>query len=189
MNMIMTIIKIALCVCILLTGSSSSFGQSGNISKEELKSMTLGQRIYFGGIVGASFGTVTNIQLMPIAGYRILPRWSAGIGVNYQYFKDNRYRPAYETNVFGGNVHSRVFVYQNLFAHTEFEVLNFEVPVVDSGSYSLIRKNVPAWFVGAGYFLPIGQRSGMAVTFLYDLIQDTYSPYPANYTLRIGFVL
>jgi len=179
----------ALFICLLLAGSNLSFGQSGNISKDELKSMTLGQRIYYGGIVGATFGTVTNIQLMPIVGYRILPRWSAGVGFNYQYFKDNRSRPTYETNIFGGNVHSRVFVYQNLFAHTEFEVLNFDVPVVEAGDYSLQRKNVPAWFIGAGYFVPIGQRSGLAITFLYDLIQDTYSPYPANYTLRIGFVL
>jgi len=176
-------------ICILLAASNLSYSQSGNFSKEELKSMTLGQRIYYGGIVGATFGTVTNIQLMPIVGYRILPRWSAGVGITYQYFKDSRYRPTYETNVFGGNVHSRVFVYQNLFAHTEIEVLNFDVPVIEAGTYTLKRKNVPAWFIGAGYFLPIGQRSGMAITFLYDLIQDTYSPYPSNYTLRIGFVL
>jgi hypothetical protein len=172
----------------LFTSVTFLNGQS-NHSKEELKSMTFGQRLYYGGIVGATFGTVTSIQLMPIVGYRIMPRWSAGVGVTYQYFKDNRYRPAYETNVYGGNVHSRVFIWENLFAHTEFEVLNFDVPAFDITSYRLVRKSVPALFVGAGYFLPIGQRSGMSITVLYDLIQDPYSPYPGNYTMRIGFVL
>jgi len=173
---------------LLMSTSNILIGQS-NHTKEELKSMTFGQRLYYGGIVGATFGTVTSVQLMPIVGYRIMPRWSAGVGVNYQYFKDNRYRPAYETNVYGGNVHSRVFIWENLFAHTEFEVLNFDVPSQDLTTYRLVRKSVPAWFVGAGYFMPIGQRSGMSITILYDLIQDRYSPYPGNYTMRIGFVL
>jgi hypothetical protein len=163
-------------------------GQS-NHTQEELKSMTFGQRLYYGGTVGATFGTVTSIQLMPVVGYRIMPRWSAGIGLTYQYFKDSRPLPAYETNIYGGNIHSRVFIWENLFAHTEFEVLNFDVPAFDLTSYRLVRKSVPAWFVGAGYFLPIGQRSGMSITILYDLIQDPNSPYPANYTMRIGFVL
>lgn len=178
----------ALLLILLFSTGTLLLGQS-NHTKEELKSMTFGQRLYYGGIVGATFGTVTSVQLVPIVGYRIMPRWSAGVGVNYQYFKDNRYRPAYETNVYGGNVHSRVFIWENLFAHTEFEVLNFDVPSQDLTTYRLERRSIPAWFVGAGYFLPIGQRSGMSITILYDLIQDRNSPYPGNYTMRIGFVL
>lgn len=174
---------------ILLLGSCTALIGQSNHTKEELKSMTFGQRLYYGGIVGASFGTVTSVQLMPIVGYRIMPRWSAGVGINYQYFKDNRYRPAYETHVYGGNIHSRVYIWQNLFAHSEFEVINFDVPAQDLNTFRLVRRSVPAWFVGAGYFLPIGQRSGMSITILYDLIQDRYSPYPGNYTMRVGFVL
>lgn len=62
------------------------------------------------------------------------------------------------------------------------EVIDNSIP-----DYTRRRVAVPALFVGAGYFMPIGQRSGFAITFLYDLIQDTYSPYPGNFALRMGF--
>lgn len=168
--------------CVLFTTSSVAQGIS---SKEELKSMTFGQRLYYGGILGAGFGTITNIQVMPVVGYRILPRWNAGIGANYQFFQDNRV-PSYNTHIYGGNAHTRVFILDNLFAHSELEIINLEVP--NFADQTLKRETVPHLFVGAGYFMRAGARSGLAVTFLYDIIQDVNSPYPANYTLRIGFV-
>lgn len=178
-NKIYTICVAAL-LCIFIHGNL--VGQS-NHTNEELKNMTLKERMYFGGGLGASFGTITYIALMPVVGYRIMHRWSAGVGVNYQYYRDGR-PPSYETHIYGGNIHSRVYIWEQLFAHTELEALSLEA--FDRFDFSIRRRVVPAWFVGAGYFMPIGQRSGIGITFLYDLIQDPYSPYPGNFTMRLG---
>lgn len=174
-------------LCILLCSSViGELSAQSNHTDEELKNMTFGQRLYYGGGVGAGFGTITSIQLMPIVGYRIMHRWSAGVGVNYQYYRDSR-PPVFETHIYGGNVHTRVYVWDQFFAHSELEALSLET--YDRVDFTIRRRIVPAWFVGAGYFMPIGARSGMTITFLYDLIQDIYSPYPGNFTLRIGFSL
>ncbi len=158
-----------------------------NHTNEELQEMSFKERLYYGGMLGASFGTITSVQVMPVVGYRIMHRWSAGIGAQYQYLKDGRV-PSFDTHIYGGNIHSRVYIWDNIFAHGEFEVLSLEFRDRTLPDYPLRRGNIPALFVGAGYFMPIGQRSGFAITFLYDLIDDPNSPYFQNYTLRMGFV-
>lgn len=171
---------IAAIFCALVHGNLN--GQS-NHSDEELKNMTLKERMYFGGGLGASFGTITYVALMPVVGYRIMHRWSAGVGINYQYLSDNNV-PSYDTHIYGGNVHTRVYIWEQLFAHGEFEILNLENYNRFEDRFQ--RYNVPALFVGAGYFMPFGARSGVGITFLYDVIGDTHSPYPNNFTMRIG---
>lgn len=178
---------IVLCMVYFASGLGQLAAQS-NHTDEELKNMTFKERMYFGGGVGASFGTITNIQLMPVVGYRLMHRWSAGVGATYQYYHDSR-PPSFETHIYGGNVHTRVYIWDNIFAHGEFEVLSMEVLDRTLPDFPIRRRSIPALFVGAGYFMPIGQRSGIAITFLYDLIQDIDSPYPGNFTLRIGVAL
>jgi len=157
-------------------------------SQDELKSMTFSQRLYYGGIVGAGFGYITSVQALPVIGYRINHRWSAGVGANYQYFRVND-TPSFDAHTIGGNLHTRVFILEMLFAHSEFEILNLEPTNPNSADFGGKRITIPAWFVGAGYYMRMGQKSGIAITFLYDLIQDLNSPYrPGNYTLRMGII-
>lgn len=156
-------------------------------NNDELKSMTFSQRLYYGGMLGAGFGTITSVQVMPVIGYRINHRWSAGVGANYQYYRDNR-PPSFDTHIYGGNLHTRVFILEMLFAHSEFEMLSLEALDRSSPDFGIQRLTIPAWFIGAGYFARAGKKSGVAITFLYDVIQDVNSPYPGNYTLRMGFV-
>jgi hypothetical protein len=48
------------------------------------------ERIYTGGNLTASFGSVTYIYIAPLIGYRITPKFSVGPSFTYIYFKDNR---------------------------------------------------------------------------------------------------
>lgn len=184
----MTVQRLCIYLFLIFTLLSGHVAAQSNHTNEELKEMTFGQRLYYGGMVGGSFGTITNLQLTPVVGYRIMHRWSAGVGVNYQYYQDSR-PPSFDTHIYGGNIHTRVYIWDQLFAHGELEALSLEYIDRSQFEYQIERRVVPALFIGAGYFIPIGQRSGLAITFLYDLIQDTYSPYPQNFTLRMGFVL
>ncbi|MBK8341129.1 MAG: hypothetical protein IPK99_14545 [Flavobacteriales bacterium] len=64
---------------------------------------------------------MTNIAIEPMVGYKITKngKLSAGIGISYQYFRDNRYTPAFETSVYGGRIFTRYRIIEQLFAHAE----------------------------------------------------------------------
>ncbi len=86
-------------------------------------------RIWFGGGLGLSFGSVTNIAIEPMVGYKITKngKLSVGVGISYQYFRDNRYTPAFETSVYGGRLFTRYRIIEQLFAHAEYNQLSFGV--------------------------------------------------------------
>lgn len=143
-------------------------------------------RVYFGGNLGLSFGTITSIQVEPMAGYIIDKerKLSAGLGISYWYYKDSRYRPEFESNSYGYRIFSRYRVIPPLFAHVEFSQQNFEVFNFDG---SRGRRWVPFLLVGGGYAASVGGRSVMTVQILWDLLQDPYSPYGGQPFFSMGF--
>ena len=143
-------------------------------------------RVYFGGNLGLSFGTITSIQVEPMAGY-ILDRkrkLSAGLGISYWYYKDGRYRPELESNSYGFRVFSRYRIIPRLFAHIEYSQQNFQVYNFDGSSG---RRWVPFLLAGGGYAASVGGRSVMTVQILWDLLQDPNSPYAGQPFFSMGF--
>ena len=46
-------------------------------------------KMYFGGGFGLDFNqNVFSFSLTPYAGYKLTERWSAGLGINYQFWRD-----------------------------------------------------------------------------------------------------
>ena len=76
---------------------------------------SLRDRIFFGGNFGLSFGNLTSIVISPIAGYRITPKLSSGLGIRYEYFKYNYpgFVP-YDTHIFGGTVFGRYMIINSI---------------------------------------------------------------------------
>lgn len=149
-------------------------------------------RVYFGGNFGAQFGTFTHIEASPIVGYMINPKLSAGVGVIYQYFRDKGSIQVgdYETNIYGGKLFSRYNLTNQLFAYTEYENINLDVINNTSRGFELGRAWVPAYFIGGGYFQPLGNRAGVMVMALYNVLYNpNRSPYNSPFVLRIGFTL
>jgi hypothetical protein len=149
---------------------------------------SFGERIYFGGNFGLNFGTnYTVVELSPIVGYKITERLSAGFGITYIYYKQKipAYNFTYETSIYGGNVFTRYFFTESLFAHVEGGALNLDVPAIYY-PYELAREWVPNLLVGGGYRSMIGQRASFMIMLLYDVIDDPNSPY-RNPILRVGF--
>ena len=89
----------------------------------------------------------------------------------------------FKTNVFGGSIFSRYVIWENLFAHVEFETLayNTEVP-----GYPVTREQYNSFFVGGGYNQPIGGNSAMYILALWNLNDTPDSPY-VNPVIRVGF--
>ncbi|MBK6540563.1 MAG: hypothetical protein IPG10_04625 [Flavobacteriales bacterium] len=137
-------------------------------------------RIWFGGGLGLSFGSVTNIAIEPMVGYKITKngKLSAGVGISYQYFRDNRGTYGYETSIYGGRLFTRYRIIEQLFAHVEYNQLSFELP--DYYQARLYRRWVPFLLVGGGYSARLGGNTYLTAMVLFDVIQDAYSPYSSG---------
>lgn len=149
-------------------------------------------RLYLGGNFGLQFGTITHVEVSPIVGYMINDRLSAGFGGIYQYFRvrgSNRVAD-YETNIYGGKLFGRYNFSQLLFGYTEYENINLDVVLNTPNGFELGRAWVPAFFIGGGYFQPIGNRAGVTAMLLYNVLYDvSRSPYNSPFVLRVGFTL
>ena len=145
-------------------------------------------RFYLGGNFGLSFGNVTFINISPLVGYRITPRWSAGVGATYMFYKArvvdryNQYLGDVKTSVYGGRTFMRYTIFKNLFAHTEYEILNYEY-------YDNSRINVPAFYAGGGYIQPLGQRGSLFIMVLYDFLYDQARSLRRNPDIRMGITM
>lgn len=168
-----------------------TFFQTNSFAQREIytdsDSIPFKDRLYFGGNFGMQFGTITLIDLSPLAGVMITPRFSSGLGITYQYFNDTRYSGG-ESNAYGGRVFSRFNVLPNIFLHGEYENLNYDNYNFLTERFSRIWSD--ALFLGGGYFAPFGSRGGANFTFLYNVLHDNLqSPYGEPYVIRVGFVM
>lgn len=175
---------------LLFTKSFTSFAQERDRANEEKPNWKFKDRIFVGGGVQAQFGTVTVIGASPIVGYKITPKLSAGVGLTYLYYrvKYQGYEP-YKTHIYGGNVFGRYLIWKNqLFVHTEYGFVNWEVPRFDInlGTYTSSRMNVPYLNLGGGYRQPIGDKAALEIFALYDVLHGPHSFSPSPFTFRAG---
>lgn len=148
-------------------------------------------RLFTGGNLGLQFGNYTSIDVSPILGYKFTKRFAAGIGGVYQYYsyKDKNF-PIYNfrTDIFGGKVFSRFYLFDFLFAHAEYEFLNLETKYFDPNN---MRHNgerfwVHGVLVGAGYAQQVGLNSAFNIMLLFNINETIDSPY-SNPIIRMGF--
>jgi len=155
------------------------------------KNHSILDRIDFGGYLGAQFGTITVIDVSPLASYRITESFHAGVGFTYLYFKDSRYSPDYSASSYGGSIFARYFIWRDLFAHLEYAPLYVTYyDYYDNGSGGYYRVKSATWvhdfMVGGGYRQWIGERAFMSLMVLFNVNESFYSPY-RNPIIRIGF--
>jgi len=172
-------------IIIILTGL---FFQQANAQYYENKKEkpSFGEKLFFGGGLGLQFGTVTQIEVSPLIGYKVTERFHTGIGLSYSYYNDKRFTPTLSYSTYGASVFTRFYIIEGFFAHAEVEELNVEVytslyPTVES-----YRKWIDSYLVGGGYFQKIGQRSGIYFLILWNLNETEFTPY-TNPVIRIGF--
>jgi hypothetical protein len=164
--------------------------------KKQKKGWYKESKLFFGGNLGLSFGTYTYIELSPIAGYRITPRLSAGLGPKYMYIKERGY---YETSIYGAKVFALFSIFKNInekinigigdiFVYAENESLNIEPMYWDPSTNSYFagkRGWVNITLLGGGLRFPLGQRSGFSIIVLWDISQNPYYSYP-NPEIRLS---
>jgi len=137
-----------------------------------------------------SFGTFTNINVSPMAGYQITEKLVGGVGATLMWFKSSYYN--YNTINYGGRAFLmyQIFPVVNIIA--EYETLN--VPM----SYQK-RTWLSSPMFGASYSQPTGGKLIRAVHFtaLYNVNYnnqiDPYnlenlSPYGSPFVFRVTFL-
>jgi hypothetical protein len=146
---------------------------------------TFGDRIYFGGGGGFSAGSnQTNISLSPQVGYKITDRYSAGVGIIYQYVKIKQ--PSFTFSNYGWSVFNRYQITQQFFGYAEFERLNFEYPVSLERTE---RSSFNSLLVGAGYAEQLGGKASFSIMALYNVLYDESEiprPYNSPWVIRAG---
>lgn len=152
-------------------------------------------RVRFGGNVGASFGDITSIELLPIVSYMVSDKFNAGIGINYLYFRirydvfnfnGQRSTFTYENSFYGGRVFGQYFVTPEIFAWAELESMNGNF--LNRDTFTEERRWVTSPLVGAGYFQSFGGRGGVNFMLLYNLNYNaSTSLYNSPWVTRVGF--
>lgn len=167
--------------------------------KEEKK---LWDRMYVGGNIGLQFGTITDVEVSPHVGYYIYPRWSAGIGINYEYYnrKSSIYYPyAIDTHIYGYNIFTRLALIQDLgktfgigngisiIGQAEYERLSLERKYFErTSSLDEGRFWLDSFLVGGGIKQAIGKRSSIYLLIMWNLNETINSPY-SNPIFKFGF--
>jgi hypothetical protein len=160
----------------------------------------LKERLFFGGNIALQFGTITYIEVSPLAGIRLTPRFSPGLSVTYNYYNSNISN--FDTHIYGGSVFTRYTFLRNMnkyiplginaaiIGHAEYEVLNLDAEFFDVlGLYSnqdrFWQHNV---YVGGGLGFHAGKNSMFTIFLLWNLNENENFLYESNPVVRIGFV-
>ncbi|MCF8338716.1 MAG: hypothetical protein K9I74_12135 [Bacteroidales bacterium] len=178
---------VVICFLILSPFSLYALGEDDNDQDEESS-----PKFYAGGNLGLQFGTVTLVDVSPWLSYRIIDRFSVGVGGSYKYYRfDNQFlnnqntNPSHTYHYYGGRLFSRYYpqsesigVLNAIFLHAEYEILEFQLS--DNSN-----QRVKSIFGGAGYQIPLGEHVYGDIYLLYDFKKSGYSPYK-NPLLRFG---
>lgn len=188
--------KKVILACVLFVGSLGATSAQVYFEEAEKDSLTFMDRVFFGGNFSFNVGTqFTYIDVSPLAGYMVNDKFSVGLGATYSYLSrefqtfpsGDRFK--LQNSIYGGRAFLRHSIFDNFFAHAEFESLNTELPTFD-GSQGTIREWVPGLLVGGGVFRQLFGRGGVNLTVLINLLHDDLrSPYNSAIVIRGGITL
>ncbi len=183
--------KTILIICFGLLSITISSGQSFR------------DRLFFGGNFGfMASGSYTDIQVSPIVGYYVMPRWAVGVGITYEYYNNKYYWPVlgnerYEANIWGGRLFTNYVIINDfnniipiglnfrIFAHAEYEALSYPNGFFEYEADG--RKLYNSFLLGGGLRFPIGNRSSMNLTILWNLNPSLNDIYDNGPIIRFGF--
>jgi len=190
----------ALLLCFGLTTATAqdvytSSGRPANAHKKQQQKKGFDvSKLVFGGSATVSLGQVTDLGITPMIGYRFTDRFTAGIGLGYDYLKINDFTPLTDPNtgavnyypvqssIFYPSIWARYRVFRNIFVQSEFQYDMISQRVYDyDQNYNItkytVKANAPVWLVGAGFRMPVTDRVSFVMVIMYDVLQNKNSPY------------
>ena len=189
-------------LCILFFLEPAANAQDDNKKEKDEEKSKFKENIFFGGSLWASFGTVTRVEVSPVVGYHISPRYDVGIGGKYLFYKSNSWNYtgtndfSFSANIYGGKAFGRIVLIKNLndilpftlhgrlSSHLEYEGLNMPSNFDPDAHSSRFWSHY--YWVGGGLQQKIGKKAYFNIFILYNLNEkSTYQLYD-NPTIRIG---
>ncbi|MCD6018503.1 MAG: hypothetical protein K0S53_1624 [Bacteroidetes bacterium] len=141
------------------------------------------ERLFFGGNVGAWFGSTTYINLSPLVGCKITKQFSLGAGFTYNYYSQTYMGQKYTSTIYGSNTFARYLILENVFAQIGWDRLSVS-------DYTSIIPNSRVWIdnilVGGGFRQPFSERGSFVAAIFYNINQTPLTPYP-NPIIQVGF--
>lgn len=124
-------------------------------------------KLRLGGSFGLSLGTITNIDVSPMAAIQVNERLAVGGGITFQVIKSRLFNV--NQNIFGGRTFAFYHLFQGINLNTEFESLNRQYTDITTNTNK--RTWLNSFMVGGSYSQPIGGRFTRAInmTVLYNL--------------------
>ncbi len=154
------------------------------VSQTEEMQRILHPKVVLGGNFGLQLGTITQIEVSPLVGYKVLKPWQVGVRVSYTYFKNFNYDIS--NHLYGYSAWTRIFVFQKIFGHAEYEQLSIQRYDPNIGNYTGDRLWITGLLVGIGYSRMMGERAAANMSILWNLNQISDTPY-SNPVIRVGF--
>ncbi len=180
----------AFIIVFIILSSSEAFAQKSIKDSPSIK-----DRLFFGGSFGLQLGTITDIEVSPVAGFWVFPWLAVGAGPNYRFYKD----PLGRTHILGGRSYAQFVVIQDLnsiiplglnfgfFFHVEDELLSLESEFWKDPPYASSRFLVNTYLAGVGMSQPMGRRSSMNLMVLWALNESEFDIYGTP-EIRISFI-
>lgn len=139
--------------------------------------------VFYGGVFSVSLGAVDYYALAPLAGMHLSRQVSVGGTLIYRHRNDGRFAQTLTTNDYGASIFGRYRVTPVIFAHAEYEYLDYEFI---RANLSTGRDTASSLFLGGGINSPMGGNASMYAMALYNVLHDDDGPYDDPRAVRIG---
>ena len=143
-------------------------------------------RLFLGGGIGLGFGDVDYVSIEPLAGVHLNPKFSVGASLLYRWTEDGRYNPDVGTTDYGARGFAQFFPVPGFFLQAEYEYLAYEYVRSD---LSTARSDTSNVLGGAGISRPLGGKSSLYASALYNFSHDSNdptNPYDSPWVYRVG---
>lgn len=143
------------------------------------------RRFFFGGGVGAQFGTLTAVELSPTVGYTFHRMFKMGISLTFEYFAYNYLTAAQTVErrqyfLYGGSLFARFYPIKYLYLHAEIMGMN-QPRVSNEKRYWMAYP-----LIGFGYNQPLGEHAALQLQLLWNL-NNAPESIIANPVVSLGF--
>lgn len=151
-------------------------------TKQPTKSSFDPSKLEFGGNLGLQFGNYTVVNISPQVGYRFTNYLSAGAGLGYTYYSDDRGNYDYKEHFLGFNLYANLYPTSFLIFSVRPEINRMWMTQKVHGEKYSEEKFVPSVVVGGGF-----RFMSITAQVKYDVVQDKYSPYGNRLFYSLGF--
>lgn len=135
------------------------------------------------GSFGMAFGDQTTINIVPQVRYSQSVYFSVGGGLSYSYYYLSHKGDKEKMNYMGLNLYARLTPFPYLAFQVQPEILERWGKQNDR---KVSGRFVPTLLAGGGFIIPAGPGD-IDILFLFDIIQNKYTPYGKNLYYTIGY--